>query len=122
MTSNLNRQIGETDRNLSELEKRVRFAEKCGQVWASIHEIWLQLDKDEKPYLAALMNDLQGDMSEAARERLAKGSKEFREYITNMCIAKGEELRARIKYENAQAWFEAGRSLESTERAKMKMF
>lgn len=107
---------------VSELEKRVQFAEKCGQAWAELHEKWLQLEKDEKPYLAALMNDLQGDMSELARERLAKGSPEFRSYIKNLCIARGEELRAKVKYENAVAWFEAGRSLESTERAKMKMF
>ena len=106
----------------SELEKRVRMAEGYGQTWATLHEKWLQLEKDEKPYLASLMNDLKGDMSEAARERLAKGSKEFRDYVSRLCIAKGEELRAKVKYENAVAWYEAGRSLEATERAKTRMF
>jgi len=105
----------------SELEKRIIFAEELGGKWAAIHQIWLQLDEDKKNYLSALMNDLDdGDTSEAKLERKARGSKEFRDYVKNMCIAKGEELRAKVKYENARDYFEAGRSQESTEREKMK--
>ena len=108
----------------SELEKRIILAESLGQKWAEIHQIWLQLDEDKKNYLAALINDLEAAhsnaVSEAKLERLARGSKEFREYVKNMCIAKGEELRAKVKYENARDYFEAGRSQESTEREKMK--
>ena len=105
----------------SELEKRIIFAEEQGQKWAEIHQIWLQLDEDKKNYLSALMNDLDdGEKSEAKLERLARGSKAFRDYVKNMCIAKGEELRSKVKYENARDYFEAGRSQESTEREKMK--
>lgn len=105
----------------SELEKRIIFAEEAGQKWASIHEVWLQLDEDKKNYLANLMNDMDdGQKSEAKLERLARGSKQFREYVKNLSIAKGEELRARVRYDNARDYFEAGRSQESTEREKMK--
>ncbi len=111
----------------SELEKRIIFAEEAGQKWAGIHEIWLQLDEDKKNYLSAIMNDIEAatdhkdeKMTEAKLERLARGSKEFREYVKNMCIAKGEELRAKVKYENARDYFEAGRSQESTAREQMK--
>lgn len=105
----------------SELEKRIIFAEEAGQKHASIYEIWLQLDEDKKNYLAALMNDIDdGDTSESKLERKARGSKEFREYVKNMCIAKGEELRAKVRYDNARDYFEAGRSAESTAREQMK--
>ncbi len=108
----------------SELEKRIIFAEEAGQKWAELHEIALQLNEDKNNYLAALMNDLESAhgnaVAEKKLERLARGSKEFREYIKNMCIAKGEELRAKVKYDNARDYFEAGRSQESTAREQMK--
>jgi len=112
----------------SELEKRIIFAEELGQKWASLHEIAMQLEEDKKNYLAALMNDIDANtnptdpksLPEAKLERLARGSHQYREYIKNMCIAKGEELRAKVKYDNARDLFEAGRSQESTEREKMK--
>ncbi len=104
----------------SELEKRIIRAEELGQEWASLHEKWLQLDESKKNYLSALMNDMDnGEISESKLERKARGKKEFREYIEKLCIAKGEELRAKVKYENARDYFEAGRSQEATERQKM---
>lgn len=118
-----------TNGRLSELEKRVIRAQELGQKWAELHEVWLQLDRDEKNYLAALMNDLSKanigglrDASETKLERLARGSDEFRKYILRICIAKGEELRAKVRYDNARDFFEAARSLEATERAKIGMF
>jgi hypothetical protein len=110
----------------SELEKRVRLAQQYGEEWAKLHEAWLQLDEAKKNFLSALMNDLEKGSTEkipeSKLERLARGSAEYQKYIERMCIARGQELRAKVKYESARSWFEAGRSLESTERAKMKMF
>ncbi len=108
---------------LSPLEQRIVTAERYGEEWARKYEQWMQLDETKKNYLASLMNDISkeaGEMSEAKLERLARGSKAFQEFITNLCIAKGEELRAKVRYENARDYFEAGRSHESTEREKMK--
>lgn len=105
----------------SELEQSVIFAESLGEEWVGVHNIWMQLDEGKKSYLASLINDLDdGKMSEKKLERLALGCKEYREYIKNMCIAKGEELRARVRYDNARDFFEAKRSKESTEREKIK--
>ncbi len=105
----------------SELEKRIIFAEEAGQKWAALYEVWLQLKDDKECYLAAIMNDLDdGNYSEATLTRMARGSQQFRTYIKNLSIAKGEELRAKVKYDNARDYFEAGRSQESTEREKMK--
>lgn len=104
------------------MEKRIIFAEEAGQKWANLHEIWLQLKDDKENYLSALMLDLDdgSGMSDKKLERMARASKQFRDYCKNMNIAKGEELRARIRYDNARDYFEAGRSQESTEREKMK--
>jgi hypothetical protein len=105
---------------LSPLEQRIVTAEKYGKEWADKYEKWLQIDESKKNYLASLMNDLdKGDLSEAKLERLARGSDAFKQFITNLCIAKGEELRAKVRYENARDYFEAGRSREATERQKM---
>lgn len=105
----------------SELERRIIYAEELGQKWASIHEVWIQLKDDKENYLAALMNDLDdGNYSEEKLKRMARGSPQFRTYVKNLAIAKGEELRAKVKYDNARDFFEAGRSQESTEREKMK--
>ena len=106
----------------SELEKRIIKAEALGQKWATLHEKWMQLDESKKNYLASLMNDLDnGETSELKLERQARGQKEWKDFIVRLCMAKGEELRAKVRYENAVAYWEAGRSLESTERAKMQV-
>lgn len=105
----------------SELERRIIYAESLGKYWGDLYEVWLQLDNGQKNFLASLMNDLDdGKSSEAKLERLARGTKEYREYCKNVAIAKGLEIRAKVKYENARDYFEAGRSQESTEREKMK--
>jgi hypothetical protein len=109
--------------NLSLLERRIIAAEKLGESWAELHAVWLQLDDAKKNVLAGLMNDLDdGEKSEAKLERLARGAKEYKDYCTNLALAKGAELRAKVKYECAKDWFEAGRSAESTERAKLTHF
>ena len=102
------------------LEKRIIACEKLGEHWTELHATWLQLDDAKKNVLAGLMNDLDdGNMSESKLERLARGSKEYQDYCHNLALAKGAELRAKVKYECAKDFFEAGRSAESTERAKI---
>ena len=106
---------------LTLLEQRIVKAEKHGEAWAELHAKWLQLDEDKKSFLSALMNDLDdGGMSEAKLERLARGSKAYRDYVAGLAIAKGEELRAKVRYENANALFSAAQSDQSLERVKIE--
>ena len=111
--------------NLTELEKRIIDAEKKGQAWAELHEKWLQLDKDEKSFLAALKIQIRtarnGEkISDAELEMEARASEEFRTFISRLAIAKGAELSAKVKYDNAIAWHEACRTSESTKRVEMQ--
>jgi len=107
--------------NLSLLERRIIAAEKLGESWAELHATWMQLDDAKKNVLAGLMNDLDdGKTSESKLERLARGAKEYQDYCTNLALAKGQELRAKVKYECARDYFEAGRSAEATARAQMQ--
>ena len=104
----------------SKLERRIYAAEKLGEQWAELHAKYLQLDEDKKSFLSSIMNDLDnGSMSETKLERLARGSKAFRDYVVNLALAKGEELRAKVRYDNAQALFSAAQSDQSLERTKM---
>ncbi len=110
--------------SLSTMEKRVVENEKRGQEWVSIHAEWLQLDEGKKSYLASLINDLEkgieGKLSEAKLERLARGSKAYMDYITGMCVARAEELRAKVRYDSACEMFRAMQSVQAFAREKLR--
>lgn len=107
---------------MTELETRILRAEKLGQEWAKADEVFYQLDETKKSVLADLMKDLDdGDTSEAKLERLARASKEWKEHVSRLAIAKGEMLRAKVRFEAATAWYEAARTTESTNRVKMQV-
>ena len=107
---------------MTELEKRIVRAEKLGQEWAGLDELFFQLDETKKSVLADLMNSLDdGEMSEAKLERLARGRKEWKEHIQNLAVAKHKMLSAKVKYESAVAYYEAARTTESTERVRMQV-
>lgn len=106
----------------SELEKRIIRAEKLGEEYAERDALYYQLDETKKSVLADLMKDLDnGDTSEAKLERMARATKEWRDHINNLALAKGQMLRARVRYEAAVAWYEAARTAESTNRVKMQV-
>ena len=108
--------------NRSELEKRIIRAEALGQKWAEAAEAFYQLDETKKSVLADLMKDLDdGELSESKLERMARGQKEWKEHIQHLAVAKGEMLRAQVKYEAAVSWYEAARTTESTNRVKMQV-
>lgn len=107
---------------MTELEKRIVRAEELGQKWADAEATFYQLDETKKSVLADLMKDLDdGDTSETKLERLARARKEWKEHIANLAIAKGQVLRAKVRYEAAVSWYEAGRTTESTNRVKMQV-
>ena len=107
--------------NQGELEKMVVKLQRAGQDWVKAKLAAEQLEQDAKPYLASLQNELDnGDTSEAKLERQAKGSKQYRDYIREMCLARAESLKAKVRYEGFQALFEAKRSEYALERVKLE--
>ena len=79
-----------------------------------------QLTEDSKPFLSSLMNALDdGAMPEAKIKRLAEGSKEYRDYIRGMVLAKAEAARALVRWESYCNLFEAWRTVQATERVRM---
>lgn len=107
-----------------ELEKLVVQIHGAGQAWIDSKLAADQLDRDEKNFLAMLMNALEDNakekLAESKLERLARGSKDYRDYVTRMCIAKAEAQRKQVRYENLQALWETKRSELTFERAKIE--
>lgn len=104
-----------------ELEKMVVQLEKAGQAWVKAKLCAEQLEEDAKPFLASLQNALDdGETSEAKLERQAKGSKQYRDYIREMCLARAESLKQKVRYEGFQALFEAKRSELALDRVKLE--
>ena len=100
------------------LDKLVMEIQAAGMSWIDAQLKARQLESDAKPYLAALMNDLEG--SEAARDRQARGSKQYRDYLRDMNLAWAEAKRLEIRYENLQILLDARRSELAMKRAKIE--
>ena len=107
--------------SLTELESLVVQIEAAGRAWVDAKLKSDQLEEDAKPYLASIMNQNdKGDSSEAKLDRLARGSKEYRDFIADMCAKRAESLRKKVRYEGLQALFEAKRSEGALERVKIE--
>ena len=105
---------------LTELEKLVVEIESAGREWVEAKLLSDQLEEDAKPFLASIINEAdRGDSSEAKLDRQARGSKQYRDFIREMCSARAETLRKKVRYEGLQALFEAKRSEGALERVKI---
>jgi len=107
------------------LESLVIEIQQAGQEWIEAKLRSDQLEDGEKNFLAALINSLDDAMkgqkvSETKLERLARGSADFREYVTGKCCAIAETARKRVRYESLRDLFEARRSEFAFERAKLE--
>ena len=106
--------------NSNELEAVVVRMETAGRAWVKAKLKADQLDDDTKSYLAAIMNELDDKQtSEAKLDRLARGSKEFREFIRSAAIARADMLEKKVRYDGEQNLFEAKRSEYAMEREKI---
>jgi hypothetical protein len=79
---------------------------------------WIDAQLKARQLEAALMNDMEG--SEAARDRQARGSKIYRDYLRDMNLAWAEAKRLEVRYENLQILLEARRSELAMKRAKIE--
>jgi hypothetical protein len=100
------------------LDKLVKEIQDAGMAWIEAQLEARQLEADTKPFLASLMNALTG--SEAARDREARGSKEFREYVKNANLAWAKAKRLEVRYENLKVLLDARRSELAMKRAKIE--
>jgi len=115
-----------SDSHTSDLENLVCEIQKSGLDWIDAKLRSDQLEADEKNFLAALMNDLDkafqrdsAKMSEAKLERLARGSKDFRDYIVGRVLAQAETGRKKVRYESLQSLWDARRSQLAFEREQL---
>lgn len=100
------------------LDKLVKDCQDSGQDWVKSKLRADQLEEDQKSYLASLKNALDdGQKSEAKLDRLALGSKEYREYIQSMVLARSDMLSKKVRYDAFDKLFEARRSDKAFERA-----
>lgn len=103
------------------LERFVVEYEKAGRDWVEAKLVADQLEEGCKPYLDSLRNEIDnGEMTEAKIERLARGSKQYREYVFNMCCARAEALRKKVRFDALDKLFEARRSQLAYERDVIK--
>src|SRR5262245_65609106 len=108
--------------NRSELERRIIRAEELGQKWVDALEVYHQLEESKKNVLADLQNSLDdGDTSEAKLERQARSSKEWKDFIRNLCTAEAAMLRAKVKYDCSVAFYEAARTAEASKRVESQV-
>jgi len=106
--------------NQNELENLVVCYQDAGQDWIKTKLVSDQLEENLKPYLASLMNGLDdGDKSESKLDREARGSKQFRDYVRNMVLARMNTARKKVRYESLGMLWEAKRSELAMEREKI---
>ena len=109
-------------RQVTEFDRLIEQMHDAGQKWVEADFKARQLEEDQKPFLASIINELDdGDTSETKLERKARGSRPYRDYVIGMCAAKAEALRMRVKYDCMVSLFEARRTEAANQRIRDKM-
>ena len=99
----------------------VEEIEEAENLWITAREKSDLLSEDQRSFLDSLKNDLDsGDFTDAKLTRLAQGSKDYRDYVTGMVLAKSATLRAKARQNKLEREFEARRSIGAYERAKLE--
>jgi hypothetical protein len=96
--------------------------EKYGTAWAQARADADALEKTTPSYRAELTNNIRRDNPKVSRkeaEDMAIGSPDFRAHLLAGVDARHRANVARVKYDSAQARFEALRSVEATRRTEM---
>src|SRR6266436_89451 len=96
--------------SLTNLEQTVIEYQAAGCEWIEAKLKSDQLEEGQKSFLAAIMNCLNPDNSEAKLDRLARGSKGYQDYIVGMCAARADMLRKKVRFDALGMLFEARRS------------
>ena len=107
-----------------ELEAVVTEWKAAGDAWIEAKLKADTLEEDAKSFLASIINELEEKepekISEAKLERLARGSKEYRQYIFGMCVARADALKKKVRFDALEKLFDAKRSKRAFERETVK--
>lgn len=104
----------------TEIYKRLLEA---GMEWADADEAARLLEKSRESVLAEVIQEAvakEPSISQAAAKEIALASKRYRDFVHEMCAAKGAANRARVKYDAAESWFEALRTKAATLRQELR--
>jgi hypothetical protein len=107
-----------------ELEAVVTEWKAAGDAWIEAKLKADTLEEDAKSFLASIINELEEKesekISEAKLERLARGSKEYRQYIFGMCVARADALKKKVRFDALEKLFDARRSEKAFQRETVK--
>ena len=111
---------------MTDLESLAYEIEKKGKAWIEAKQVSERYDELKKIVLAEIQNNLEltntgKELSEARLKRTAEGSDKYRTHIVDMCEVKKNASVAYIEYEALKNLFEAKRSDQSFEKAKMQL-
>lgn len=99
------------DQVAAELSKR-------GIAWAECNAAYQALDDATKSILSDIAGK-QNDGSEAARERTARASAEYRDHLAALSEARTKAAIAKVNYDVYQVWIDMKRSEASYTKAEM---
>jgi hypothetical protein len=106
---------------MKSLEQTVIEFQAAGKDWIDAKLRADQLEEDQKSYLASLINEIDdNETSETKLERKARGSKQYRDYITAMCLARAEMLKKKVRFDALGMLFSARQSDRAYERETIK--
>jgi hypothetical protein len=93
-----------------------------GVEYADKNLIWMQLDDQTKPMLAAITieaRNVEGVTSMAEATQIALSSSTYRDHLRDTALAKREALVAKVYYDGCHSLFQAQRTVEASSRAAM---
>ena len=92
---------------------------KRGKAWAELDGAYRALDDATKSVLSNIASRMDG--SEAAKDREARGHKEYREHLEYLATARTAALVAKVNYDVWKMWIDMKRSEISYTKAQMNI-
>ena len=100
-------------------DKTILEHQRLGREYAKAKALSWKMQELCKSILAGISSQFEG--SEASKERKARASAEYKEYIDGVSVAIEKEHEAKIDFDNADMRFESLRSLCSLDKKQMQI-
>lgn len=102
------------------LEKRLKEAIEAGERWARGKSAYDDLEDKKKPFLAAYASG--GEGSNAEKERYALASKDYRDFLAGLSVARKEFLQSLVQYDMAKLRIDVLRTVISARKEEVRQF